>query len=484
MVKKRTPQQSRKVADPDSAASRWKGFSLLLWIAIPTGLIIGIVVLLTPLESPPPIGSSGSRLKADQEPTNDLIRPIPTWPLPTDAEQFQMEELQAELLREAKRLVQSYPQSTDALDLAASIHYDLNRLPEADELWKACLALEPANPNIYLEYARFLTQTEKPEQAIQVLEAAHTQQIETAGTYHQLAAAYERSGNLEKASEISMEVNRRFPGFGESWLLTGKIQNQLGQFPQAEASLRQALTLEQSEFDVLKVLVPVLARQGKREEAAGFAEKMKALQTQVGSSATDKDESTPFQEKFAASLRDRAARFFLLASVIEKKAWNNEDSMRLLRRNVQLKPNDPAGLVLLTERYVESKQTAEAIEVSKRLVQLQPENVVHFTNLASLAFQQNDLGLAEETLKRAIKKHPDVDGLTLSLAKSYITAKKPAEARELMQEFLASRQHPEAYMVLGAAYKQLGDIESADRAFSQAKQLAEKLSPPTNPIPK
>ena len=456
--------------------SSWQNPLVLVGIAALAAVtIIGIVVLLTPLDGPAISSDSEPRLGTVQtDPPSSEPSRLETsngdwWKIPEEPDVIQLESLKKEMLGQAKRLEGQYPKNAKALDLCASVYYDLNQLEEANRLWKACLALNPTVADYYLSYAEFLAGNEKPDEAIRVLEDAHAKKIETAGSYLQLAKAYEGAGDLPRAAELSKEVTQRFPEFADSWLLSGRVLNQLGNHAESESCLRRALSLNHPELEVLPVLVSVLARQGKREEANQLREKLKSLEKPV---STGNDEPQPFQIRFESSLRDRAARLYFLSAMLEREAWNTSEMFPLVQRSLKLKPNESSALVFLAEQYVEQNRIGEAIEVYKRLIDIQPENLVHFTNLAGLAFRQRDLGLAESTLAKGVHAHPEQDVLKISLAKTFIGQRRPLEARALMKNVLANAQHPEAYMVLGASYQLTGDMEEANAAFDIARQIS------------
>ena len=462
---------------------RWQSPFFLLGVAVlGAATIIGIVVLLTPLNGPDVEIDSEPRLGLEQtDPSSAGASPSETsvqawWKIPVEPEAVQMESLKVEMLNQAKLLEEQYPKNAKALELCASVYYDLNQLEAADRLWKACLALNPPTAEYYLSYAEFLSANERPEEAIRVLEGAHSQKIETAGSYLQLAKAYEGTGDLSKAAELATEVTKRFPEFGESWFLAGRVLNQLGKHTDSEACLRRAMELKHSGLEVLPVLISVVARQGRRDQANELREQLNLLEKPV---VIENAQQQAFQAKFESSLRDRAARLFFLSSTINRDAWNISAVCPLVQRSLELKPYDSSALVLLAEQYVAENRVGEAIEVYKRLIDIQPENIVHFTNLAGLAFRQRDLELAESTLATGTQKHPDNDILKIALAKTLISQRRPLEARSLMKSVLTKGQNAEAYMVLGASYQLTGDTNESKAAFERAQQLA-----PNQRIPK
>lgn len=452
-------------ADSDGASLPLK--SLVIIASLLALVSLGVYLLTRGNSTKLQTKTNGPRLQADS--LDDQKRGASSvYELPINSETVDFDSLKAEMIAQAVHMASFYPKNPAALDLCASVHYDLNRLPEADKYWRACMELQPTDPEYFVSYAQFLNGQERPDEAIKILEDAHNRSVETAGTYHQLATAYERSGNIEKAAEISSQINERFPEFGESWLLSGKVQNQLGQFAQAEVCLQKALELKQSEINVWPVLVTVLARQGKRDQATALRDKLKLLQD--SSKATDEDgQLQPFQEKFEASLRNRAARLFFLSSIVEKKSWNSDEALRLIQRSLRLKSDDVTALSYLAELLVEQNRAQEALIVYQRLCKLQPENVAHFSSLAGLAYREQNQHLTEQALEAGLKLHPEADELKIPLAKIYMGLNKPLEARVLVEQVLSKSKNPEAMMIRGASLKMTGDTDESNRAYETAR---------------
>lgn len=98
---------------------------------------------------------------------------------------------------------------------------------------------------------------------------------------------------------------KRFPEFADGLFLNGRVLNQLGKHAESELCLRRALSLKYPELEVLPILVTVVARQGRRDEANQLREQLRLLEK---SEASEDAEPQPFQAKFESSLRDKAAR--------------------------------------------------------------------------------------------------------------------------------------------------------------------------------
>jgi tetratricopeptide (TPR) repeat protein len=396
--------------------------------------------------------------------------------LPNEPELIEVQPLQEEMIAQAKALEQSHSNSTAALDLAASVYYDLNQPNEADRLWKACFKLEPKEADLYVNYSRFLNQLDRSEEAIELLNKVHAKSIETNVSYYQLALAYNLTGETEKALDVCNEVIRRFPDYGECCLLIGKLQNKLGRFEDARKNLEKALDLHQPELEVWPALIPVLVRLGERQQATDLQKEMKSALESEKAKATEA--AQPFHVRISESLRGRAARLFRNSSLIEKKSNNHTQAKALLDRSLRLDPKHPRSLLMLAEQFVQTNQIDSAIAVFQRLTELQPENIVNFSNLAALAFRAGKHQLAAKALESGLKTHTEETTLQISLAKVYMSLGKPFQARELANKVLGKQENGEALMVLAASYQFTGEHDKAARIMDRARSLT------APPIPK
>lgn len=389
--------------------------------------------------------------------------------LPTKPEALNLQQLREEMIAQAKVLETEHTKTPAAMDLVASVYYDLNNLDEAERVWKKCIALGSPEPDAYVHYSRFLNQQDRSDEAIELLKDAHSRRIESAGTYHQLALAHDLSGQPEKACEISEQVDRRFPDFSDSRLLTGAIQNRLGRFDEAEKSLQKALELGHAESEVWPTLIPVLVRVGKREQASQLQSQLRAIR-ESGGELESSSNQVSFQERFESSLRLRAARLYRMSSVIEKRVKNFQEAKRLLSRSIQLDPHNPISLGLLVDRLVSENRVRESISVYHRLIEVQPENTNNYSNLASLAYRAGERQLALNSLQAGLQLHPEAIGLQIPLARLYLELNEPIRAREIAQNILAKKQVAEAWSIVAASYESTGEREKAEQAHLEAQK--------------
>ncbi|MFO0942893.1 MAG: hypothetical protein U0930_19315 [Pirellulales bacterium] len=390
--------------------------------------------------------------------------------LPTEPEAIDLQQLRDEMLSQAQVLETEHTKTPAAMDLVASVYYDLNYLGEAERVWKKCIVLGSPEPDVFVHYSRFLNQQDRSEEAIQLLNDAHSRRIESAGTYHQFALAHDLSGQPERACEISEQVDQKFPEFSDSRLLTGSLQNRLGRFHEAEKNLQMALELGHAESEVWPILIPVLVRVGKREQASLLQSKLRAIRKSGEVLESNKIQGS-FQEKFASSLRTRAARLYRLSSTIEKRVKNFQEAKRLLARSIQLEPNNALSLNLLVDQLVSENQIAEAICVCQRLANVQPENANSFSNLAGLAYRAGDKQLAVSSLQAGLRLHPEALGLQIPIARLYLELGQPIQAREMAQKILSQKQVAEAWSILAASYESTGERDKATQAHLEAQKI-------------
>ncbi len=424
-----------------------------------TAILIGVLIMVRKH-----LWNEGQSASENSPNTRESI--ASSFELPTKPEAVNLQQLREEMIDQAKVLEMEHTKTPAAMDLVASVYYDLNQLDEADRVWKKCIALQSPEPDVYVHYSRFLNQQDRSDEAIKLLNEAHSRRIESADTHHQLALAYDLSGQTEKACEISEQVDRRFPDFSDSRLLTGAIQNRLGRYHEAEKSLQKALELGHAESDVWPTLIPVLARVGKREQASQLQSQLRAIRESGDAVAS----SESFQERFESSLRLRAARLYRMSSVIEKRVKNFQESKRLLTRSIQLEPYNSMSLGLYADQLASENKIKEAIGVYHRLIDVQPNNINNFSNLASLAYRAGDRQLALSSLQAGLRLHPEAIGLQIPVARLYLELRKPIQAREIAQKILAEKQVSEAWSILAASYELTGDKEKAAEAYLEAQK--------------
>lgn len=94
------------------------------------------------------------------------------------------------------------------------------------------------------------------------------------------------------------------------------------------------------------------------------------------------------------------------------------ESMAVLSKFVETKPNDAVALMLFAERNMKS-QPKKSIEIYQQIVEQQPGNFIALNNLGYLLYEQEEYDSAENYAKRAMAIRPDNAAVVDTLAQIY-----------------------------------------------------------------
>jgi tetratricopeptide (TPR) repeat protein len=305
------------------------------------------------------------------------------------------------------------------------------------------------------------------EAAVTLLEGVRDRVQPTPEYYHQLGRALTKLGRLEEARTTLAAGAQAFPDSPEIGLQLGQTQLQLGQFAEAEASLRQATAAGADPETGWFALANALARQGKQDEAADFRKRLAELKA----SRQDQDRAQ-FQSRYLAAVRRIAVPTMSRAALVYHDQGDPEEAERLLLRAIALDPAAVEPYAVLAGMLRGGNRTADLRLVHERLVEVEPQNAVHYLNLASVASQLGDFDAAEPLLQRAVELRPDVAIGYTALAQLYLRMDRPQQARWSAEAALRRQPTAEGYLLLAAACQTLGDAPAAQAAVAEARQLA------------
>jgi len=170
------------------------------------------------------------------------------------------------------------PDNADILMFLGSAFEAQQKMPEALDAYRAAAAADPSNPDHALDYTRLLMDTDRYDEAVQVIENGLGKTAETAplelrlgaiemikGNYDAardafhaalahhpeldvayvgLAQTYARQGNDAEAIKILESARRTSPGHYLLEYYFGMLANRLGRYDDARAALENAASLD------------------------------------------------------------------------------------------------------------------------------------------------------------------------------------------------------------------------------------------------
>ena len=431
-----------------------------------TAVAVAIVMGLRP---PAPVDERMDSGIADAEKSPEI--PKPTIVLPATPATFEAGELRNELKQSGQDLLKRYPELPAAIHAVALLDMDLQQTQEAVDLWRQCIELDPKHAGPYVGFARAAMELGNDEEAKVALRKGLAAGCSSPEIYYELTAALIKLSELEEAEAVAQQGLAAFPKSAPNWLQLGQVQLQRQRFPEAEKSLTTAKDCGEKSDTVYFSLASACAAQGKTEDAAKYRQEFAARKAQQ-SSASEK----PFQSRYDAELRNIAvAATGRIAAVYERQGAPAE-AERLLMRSMSLDPQNPVVCGEFVTFLRKSGRIADALLAQRRLTEIEPAEVRHYINLASLASETGDLALAESASKQVVSMRPDLAIGYVSLAQLYFRGGDFKQAKwfaesALKQQAMDRTEALRACGVLAESSRAMGDETTAAQADSMIQQL-------------
>jgi len=228
------------------------------------------------------------------------------------AELYAGQSSEAATLLEALHTEQ--PAKADILTFLGAADELQQKMPEALEAYRAAVAADPSNPDRMLDYTRLLMDTDRYDEAIQVVEAG--------------------MGKTSTAAPLQLRL--------------GAIEMIQGKYPEARAAFQAALASD-PELDVAYVgLAQTYARQ------ANDAEAIRILET----------------------AREKMPRHYLLEyyfGLLASRLDRGQEALVALKRASEIEPKSPDPYFELGKLYASQQDWPHAREAFEHVVELNPQ---------------------------------------------------------------------------------------------------------------
>lgn len=328
----------------------------------------------------------------------------PSWrKLPAFSEQATAEQLKQAAADTAEALLRTYPESPEAMNVAARLRLSLGQVEPAVALWRKCIEINP----------RF------------------------ADAYFGLGLVAKHGGDFDQAADMLARVAELVPDdlrvpalLGESLLKAGRakeavivLERHLQAEPEpmvdAVASLAQAyLELEQypraqAVFQVLAEAAPndsrghyglarVYAKLGEKEKSRQALEVFRKLAARNQQGLID----SAREESDVANLRNVFAQTLSESGQVYADRGDVAKAEEMWQKAAHVVPGAVECRRRLLALYDAQQRDAEALAVCRELCRLEPNCADHWLNAALLAGRLQQLGEARSAIGRAMEIEP------------------------------------------------------------------------------
>ena len=405
-----------------------------------------------------------------------------------------LRELRVIMLSQAKRLDQvetsleslaaDFPKEQSYQFQLAQFYTSQGRVDDADRLLKGLTERDPTDTDKQLGYVQFLAtqrdqdkaeaalrqfidqnpdadklrlalgqlleSRERPEDAklaYQGLAERSPKSVEGLMARNRIVAIEIRAGHLEVASGLIEKILTDAPDNSGALLFRSGLRFQDKKYDQAVADLRLVLRKEPDNERALLLLGQAYAQQGDLTLAKDTYRRLLEVNA-----------------KSEEGLQQLAALYAMTKEFPEAEV--------LLRKQVELKPDDPLASGRLVEVLMAQGQTDKAEAEARRLAGLSGQEGVGDFSLGRVLAQKKDYGGAADAFRKSAAARKD-DPLPLEgLVRSLLAAGKPNDAIAVLNEQLGSSENDLfAKFLLGGIYGGQGD---ADKAESYLEEVVKK----------
>jgi tetratricopeptide (TPR) repeat protein len=258
------------------------------------------------------------------------------------------------------------------------LYQQQNKLPEAEEIFKKAIALNPNNNWAYLELGQLYQEQNRLPEAEEIFKKAIALNPNNNWAYLELGELYQQQNTLPEAEEIFKKAIALNPNNNWAYLELGQLYQQQNKLPEAEESFKKVIALNPKN-DRAYVGLGLFYQQQNR---------------------------------------------LLEAEEIFKKA-------------IAINPNNNWAYLELEELYQYQNKLPEAEEFLKKLITSPHENNWAYLELGQLYQEQNRLLEAEELFKKAIAINPNNNWAYLELGELYRQKGRFPEAEELLKKVVS-----------------------------------------------
>ena len=445
---------------------------LVVCVAVTAVIILAVIYMTPPDRLTPDPDEPAANIASPPAATDDAAvgatpgPPRATILLAQKAVPASADQLQQEAQDVADSLCAQYPNLAEALHVAALFHSQNRQSGEAEKLWRKCIELSPKHVGYYVNLAAIAMDRGNSELAVETLQQAIDSDCLSVDVYHHMAVSLTKLGRCDEAESVIKKALETYPQFSACWLVLGQAQLKQGKAEEAEAALRKAIELGAQSTDVYFALANACARQGKQEEAAEFRKRFTELKA-----SRPLNPQQRFQVLSAAEARRTAIAILCEAATVQSWKENSLEAERLFLRAIALDPTYPESCRALAALYRTEGLVAEEQITRRRLVDIEPYNLVNYLNLANVSANLGESESAEAALKAAIAIDPGAPHAYLTLAQFYLQTGKAKHARWYAQKAVQRLPTAESYRLLGATCRLLDDDTAAEAALAEARKL-------------
>jgi tetratricopeptide (TPR) repeat protein len=283
---------------------------------------------------------------------------------------------------ELKRLLARHPGLAEAQLQLAMLSLAEKNYTEAERSFLALLKKHPGDLRALKGLTEVHFSKNRPEAAVEAVEKQVGAQPNSSALLKLFAGTAHRAGRLQTAARAYQRLAVLAPDEPQAWLDLSTLHHEMHDFEQAAAAARKALAIDPNRAQGWSLLAAAHAGMGQPGEAVASYRRAVALEP------------------------SNAAHLNNLAYYLLETRTAPAEALSLARQASQRLPGDPRVADTLGLAYLETGQTASALEVFRTVVQKNHRDPVYRLHLAEALLAAGDQAGARRELEAALELNP------------------------------------------------------------------------------
>jgi tetratricopeptide (TPR) repeat protein len=305
-----------------------------------------------------------------------------------------------------RRVVKDFSHAARPLGLMGNLHVSLGNTAEAVRCWERCIELDPKGIDSYRCIAEAALRSGNFDKAVAMTRRGLKVDPAARGLNGQLGRALVRLGKPKEAIPALLRDVQISPRASMSHLALGHAYQQLREFGKAKESFLTAMRIYPAYTEACYGLAVVCARLGQKDEAAKYRRKLKQMKAQDWAKLPTV-EQTARTIRSVALLRRRVTWIHTQIGIVYKDGGRAAEAEKHWLRAAELDPKATACRNELGALYRRTRRMDKALEMSRQLLAIKPDNTRYHYGHAVLLAQMNRLDAALAAVERAVRLDPN-----------------------------------------------------------------------------
>jgi tetratricopeptide (TPR) repeat protein len=405
------------------------------------------------------------RLEESSDYTEDPVQLPVIKPLSTKQEVIALKNEEIEL---AEQLLRDFPDSEESLVVMGNLCYRHGDVIKALEYWNKALQINPKQANVYKSIALLYMKKGQFDDAVTQFRRALEIQPQLPDVYVNIGHSLMMSGQPEEAIEALQKEIQISPDADFAYFLLGQAHLQQKEYQKAQEYYEAVIKINPRYSNAYYGLASACAKLGDRDKAKGYSESFKKLKTEERKHL--KGRKIKYDD--FVETQKSAAMTYINVGRMYRENGKLAKAEELLKQAAGLDPGNVVCFLELATIYQISKQPAKALQMYKKISEIQPEYPLSYLVIGILSAHLNRYDDSEEAFRKLITLAPQKSDGYRELARLYLkTGQNLPEARSLAEKAVALEAIATNYFVLGWACYTNGDNAKALPAIKRAIQL-------------